>query len=312
MCSAALSAAASSSGSSSGARAGSTGGGGCSSSYGGFGVNSGGGVGGSGGGSGCSGGAYGGYGGYGGGGRGGSSSNGNGSDGSGQGGSSGRGASDWQRQRNVPPRHVADRNAASSSGRGGHGSGRSDGERHAAHASSYPLSGSSHGGNGSSGRIDSHVQPRSASSSNATGFGAIFMCNSQTEQECLARGLFGGKDNLKSLIEDITPHSTLLFLYNVQKKAFVGPCRASRAGRNLEPTAWAGGGRTSPFPVQVQVYPDAGNGDLFELSEGDVRNCLSYRSGINGRQHFGTVLDGRQAAALAERLQQRGRRRTAR
>ena len=53
-------------------------------------------------------------------------------------------------------------------------------------------------------------------------------------------------------------------------------------------------------------------GDLFELSEGDVRNCLSYRSGINGRQHFGTVLDGRQAAALAERLQQRGRRRTAR
>ena len=60
---------------------------------------------------------------------------------------------------------------------------------------------------------------------------------------------------------DPCPLRRLLFLYNVQKKAFVGPCRASRAGRNLEPTAWAGGGRTSPFPVQVQVYPDAGNGD---------------------------------------------------
>jgi len=134
------------------------------------------------------------------------------------------------------------------------------------------------------------------------------MCDGRTERECLLRELFGSKDGRanQKLAEAIVPHDTFLFLFNVSAKAFLGPfCARNKAGWQLQPDAW-GGGRVSPFPWQVRVYPYARDGALCQLPERDVQDCLTYKPG-HGRR-FEMSLDSRRATELAQRLLQRGTR----
>jgi hypothetical protein len=128
----------------------------------------------------------------------------------------------------------------------------------------------------------------------------IFMCNDKTVFECVDRGLFGSKRSVLLQAEKIDVKSRL-FLFNVSTKAMMGPFRASAAaGINLVSDAWAAPGESSPFPVQVKVAPEGRDGAK-HLPVARVRDLLCFANARNPN-NFESVLDGKQATELGERL----------
>ena len=76
----------------------------------------------------------------------------------------------------------------------------------------------------------------------------VFCCNDETEQECIDRSLFGGRDGLwNNCVGEIVPGTPLL-LYNVDSKICRGPYHAASEADEWEPDAWNG-----EFNVQVKV-----------------------------------------------------------
>ncbi|KAL1519910.1 hypothetical protein AB1Y20_023399 [Prymnesium parvum] len=53
--------------------------------------------------------------------------------------------------------------------------------------------------------------------------GLIFLCDPQTEEECLQRGLFGTPASQAPLVRQVAPEATLLFLFNVSCFPGVAP-----------------------------------------------------------------------------------------
>ena len=80
-----------------------------------------------------------------------------------------------------------------------------------------------------------HVQTRGA---------IIFLCDPQTEEECLQRGLFGMPASQTQLARNIAPEETLLLLFNVRRRtrtrSVCAPARAPAATAGCD--AWRLGG----------------------------------------------------------------------
>jgi len=123
--------------------------------------------------------------------------------------------------------------------------------------------------------------------------GVIFICDSVTEQECLARCLLGLPKTQVSLLSKVTD-SSLLFLFNVRTRQLMGVFQPTcPAGMDLVPSAW--GGR---FPVQVRFRPlqtHAWSGQVLSLPESSVSDVLRYRSAST---RFDLLLRGQQLERL--------------
>jgi hypothetical protein len=71
-----------------------------------------------------------------------------------------------------------------------------------------------------------------------------FLCDSETEKECLARQLFGNH----KMVDDIKEEDTL-FLHNRETQVLMGPFQAATDGTmNIVEHAWGG-----DYPYQVYV-----------------------------------------------------------
>jgi len=85
--------------------------------------------------------------------------------------------------------------------------------------------------------------------------GFIFGCNSQTMDECLARGILGLPSHMKHAAAGIQPGSSI-FLFNVTDRLLFGIFEAlTPATMNIEPRAFSKNPKatTSPFPVQIRI-----------------------------------------------------------
>ena len=79
--------------------------------------------------------------------------------------------------------------------------------------------------------------------------GLIFMCNSQTKQECFRYKVFGLPPTKKELVEKVKPEMKLL-LYDFNLRHMYGIYKAASAeGMNVEPDAFQSCKR--PLPAQV-------------------------------------------------------------
>ena len=65
--------------------------------------------------------------------------------------------------------------------------------------------------------------------------GVIFLCDPQTEDECLQRGLFGMPASQTQIVRQIAPEATLLFLFNVRRPPRSPAARRARASRRSQP-----------------------------------------------------------------------------
>ena len=149
------------------------------------------------------------------------------------------------------------------------------------------------------------------------------MCNSQTQRECIERGLFGTSQSQAGLVRNLLKTSRL-FLFNLQSRVLIGPFRpVSEVALNIVPDAWcrhwgsrafrpedASGRSASPFPVQIRVRPEvagsnqgaAQTGCLWQLHERRLGNALRY----SRPPRFEQGLDENQAALLAQQLLHEG------
>src|SRR5947209_2169614 len=76
----------------------------------------------------------------------------------------------------------------------------------------------------------------------------VFLCNDVTEQECLDKLLFGGKESYQRLTKNILPGDRI-FLYNYQSSRLHGVFKAITVPQmNINPSAWRG-----RFPWQLKV-----------------------------------------------------------
>jgi len=138
--------------------------------------------------------------------------------------------------------------------------------------------------------------------------GVIFLCDSQTEDECLQRGLFGMPASQTQIVRQIAPEATLLFLFNVRTRLMSGVFRATSWPQlNLEPSAWGegtSGGSRYPLQVRVRLETDA----VLQVGEDRLRHLLEYRGSHN---RFDMHLSKAHAEALALIFSQYGHRRPA-
>lgn len=138
--------------------------------------------------------------------------------------------------------------------------------------------------------------------------GVIFLCDPQTEDECLQRGLFGMPASQTQIVRQIAPEATLLFLFNVRTRLMSGIFRATSWPQlNLEPEAWgegSTGGSRYPLQVRVRLETDA----VLQVGEDRLRNVLEYRGSHN---RFDMHLSKAHAEALALIFSQYGQQRPA-
>lgn len=88
----------------------------------------------------------------------------------------------------------------------------------------------------------------------------MFLCDQETEKECLQGHLFGTTDRNVMWCLEVQPGDDV-YLFNYNTGAVFGPYVATSGASCHEPTAWHG-----KFPVQVRVSPKdttkcAHNGD---------------------------------------------------
>jgi len=138
--------------------------------------------------------------------------------------------------------------------------------------------------------------------------GVIFLCDSQTEDECLQRGLFGMPASQTQIVRQIAPEATLLFLFNVRTRLMSGVFRATSWPQlNLEPSAWgegSAGGSRYPLQVRVRLETEA----VLQVGEDRLRHLLEYRGSHN---RFDMHVSKAHADAIALIFSQFGQRRPA-
>ena len=103
----------------------------------------------------------------------------------------------------------------------------------------------------------------------------MFLCDRETEAECIDRRLFGTKPTAtqEAMVSGLRP-STRLFLFNTRTRVMLGPFRpVGQAGMHLQPQAWNG-----QFALQVQVGAELGDGEIRHLTEERLRRWLVYGS----------------------------------
>jgi len=98
-------------------------------------------------------------------------------------------------------------------------------------------------------RLDAQLQSgHHTSGLSFEGGGFVFQCTSQTEKECLRRGLLGLPGSLMPSVQRLTP-DTPIFLHNFKTKRLFGVFSLQgKPGYNLEKEAWEG-----RFPAQARV-----------------------------------------------------------
>jgi hypothetical protein len=98
--------------------------------------------------------------------------------------------------------------------------------------------------------------------------GFMFLCNTNTYTECIKLRLFGSPEScFKHHDMDRIAHSTVLFLFNTDRKVVYGTFRAiGEAQMNINPNAWAGTTRHTKkgaqsnrgyFPAQIRVKQES-------------------------------------------------------
>eukprot|EP00326_Haptolina_ericina_P035805 CAMPEP_0181243516 /NCGR_PEP_ID=MMETSP1096-20121128/42319_1 /TAXON_ID=156174 ORGANISM="Chrysochromulina ericina, Strain CCMP281" /NCGR_SAMPLE_ID=MMETSP1096 /ASSEMBLY_ACC=CAM_ASM_000453 /LENGTH=469 /DNA_ID=CAMNT_0023339905 /DNA_START=60 /DNA_END=1470 /DNA_ORIENTATION=- len=133
--------------------------------------------------------------------------------------------------------------------------------------------------------------------------GVIFLCDPQTEDECLHRGLFGMPASQMQIVRQIAPEASLLYLFNVRTRLMSGIFRATSWPQlNLEPSAWGeGSAGSSRYPLQVRVRLETEH--VLQVGEDSLRSLLEYRGSHN---RFDLQLSNTQAEALARLFGQHG------
>ncbi|RAL50903.1 hypothetical protein DM860_005259 [Cuscuta australis] len=80
-------------------------------------------------------------------------------------------------------------------------------------------------------------------------FGAIFMCNKRTKDECFGRGIFGLPLSFANFVNHVKA-GMLLFLFEYEGRNLYGVFEATSDGRmNIKPRAYCSSGKS--FPAQV-------------------------------------------------------------
>jgi hypothetical protein len=134
--------------------------------------------------------------------------------------------------------------------------------------------------------------------------GYLFHCNNATEQECLARNLFGDTPGNLTRLQEGIGGSTVLFLFNLESRRLRGPFRATAPpARDICPTAWDG-----KFGAQVRVAPKPGADDL--VLQRDIKIMRGPKSATEVSQLLewlrvddgGPAMGGREATGAGKRL----------
>merc|ERR1712038_226394 len=83
--------------------------------------------------------------------------------------------------------------------------------------------------------------------------GYIFMCNNDSERECLESGLFGLPKSNWNGVKHITPGMPL-FLFNLSQRRMHGVFKASSpGGLDINPTGWCKPNESkTKYPAQVR------------------------------------------------------------
>jgi len=117
--------------------------------------------------------------------------------------------------------------------------------------------------------------------------GYFFLCNNETQQECLDRKLLGATLGYKKIIPQINIGDKL-FLYNYSTRRLHGVFIAvSEAQENIEPDAWNG-----RYPWQVKFKIE---GESKEISRYDIEKVVRFNGKIPQ-----AVLSEEQVDALIE------------
>jgi hypothetical protein len=104
--------------------------------------------------------------------------------------------------------------------------------------------------------------------------GFIFLCDSNTETECLKRLLIGTNNSkIYSQAFSQIKIGDLCFLYNYKTGLLRGVYKAlTQCKKNLEPNAWSDSGTSFPFQVRISSESEYIN----PISVDDIRNLIKF------------------------------------
>ncbi len=83
--------------------------------------------------------------------------------------------------------------------------------------------------------------------------GYIFLCSDATENECLERGLLGGKETYANQVKGLKK-GDFLYMYNFNKKKLYGPFVAQSEVGEFVPNAWGGGYVSQVYFIKSKSY----------------------------------------------------------